>query len=314
MEVSRQSASETLHEIASLRPALKTILDAFAPLLDAQEALAQELAADLTKAQIQLPACQASRLSLGISLLSDQDLPDLATQYAKAAKTLAPYLEKIPALSQLHTPLAQAFAELTCAEQKSLREAVCTCQPGLLEDLAKKHKLDPLVFNLAGTFVVSSLLRGLSRASFEPSQEKPWDTNNTWQQGYCPVCGSYPVLAWLDKPVIDERNTYLHEGGGRKHLYCGICGNDWHFLRLACPACGVSESRQIEILTEETNPRGEAIDWCPKCKAYCPTVDMRERIQLPNLDAQALGMLHLELIAWEKKLKPLRASFWNTFA
>ncbi|MBO4335955.1 MAG: formate dehydrogenase accessory protein FdhE [Desulfovibrio sp.] len=314
MQVSRQSATETLNEIASFRPALKSILDAFAPLLEARDALAQEVMADLKNRQITLPACQASRLSLGVSLLSDQDLPDLGDSYAKVAQALVPQLEKIPALSQLPTPLAQVFQALSVEEQKTLCEAVCTNSPKLLTELATKYQLDTLVLNLAASFVVSTLLRGLCKASFEADQEKPWDTNNIWQKGYCPVCGSYPVLAWLDKPVIDERNTYLHEGGGRKHLYCGICGSDWRFLRLACPACGVSQSRQIEILTEETNTHGEALDWCTKCKSYCPTVDMRERINIPHLDAQALGMLHLELIAWEKKLKPLRASFWNTFA
>ncbi|MCR5813175.1 MAG: formate dehydrogenase accessory protein FdhE [Desulfovibrio sp.] len=314
MQVSRQSATETLNQIAAFRPALKTILDAFAPLLEAQDALAQELCQDLKTAQISLPACQASRLSLGVSLLSDQDLPDLAESYAKAAHALAPHLEKIPALSQLATPLAEVFTGLSLADQKTLREAVCSNSPKLLTDLAKKHNLDPLVLNLAASFVVSALLRGLCQASFDPSAENPWDSNNTWQQGYCPVCGSYPIIAWLDKPVIDERNTYLHEGGGRKHLYCGVCGSDWRFLRLACPSCGVSANRKIEILAEESNTHGEALDWCSQCRSYCPTVDIRERISLPHLEAQALGMLHLELVAHEKKLKPLRASFWNTFA
>lgn len=69
----------------------------------------------------------------------------------------------------------------------------------------------------------------------------------------------------------------------------------------------------MELLRESGPAHGERLDWCTKCKGYCPTVDLRERDTVPDPDALALGMLHLDMVASRKKLHPLRPSFWNTF-
>ncbi|MBQ7584872.1 MAG: formate dehydrogenase accessory protein FdhE, partial [Desulfovibrionaceae bacterium] len=173
------------------------------------------------------------------------------------------------------------------------------------------------VLHFMATFICQSLLKGLVLSNFEVQNlaaTLPWDAYNTWQQGYCPVCGSYPTLAWLDKAVVDERNPFLLEGGGKKHLHCGVCGANWRFLRLSCPNCGVAESKQIEIMTCADDTHGESLDWCNKCNFYLPTIDLRERPAIPNFEAQALGMLPLELLAKEQNLKPLRLSFWNSLS
>ena len=68
----------------------------------------------------------------------------------------------------------------------------------------------------------------------------------------------------------------------------------------------------MNILREEGPSHGERIDWCTECKAYCPIIDLREREKTPDMDAMALGMLHLDIVAADKKLIPLRHSFWNS--
>ena len=69
----------------------------------------------------------------------------------------------------------------------------------------------------------------------------------------------------------------------------------------------------MEILRESGKSRGERLDWCAKCKSYCPTVDLRECGEAPDMDAMALGMMHLDMVAAHKGLSPLKASFWNLF-
>lgn len=69
----------------------------------------------------------------------------------------------------------------------------------------------------------------------------------------------------------------------------------------------------MEMLRESKNAQGERLDWCTKCKTYCPSVDLRERDTTPNLDALALGLLHLDMVAAKKGLHPINPSFWNTF-
>ena len=48
-------------------------------------------------------------------------------------------------------------------------------------------------------------------------------------------------------------------------------------------------------------------------QSYCPTVDLRESGEVPDMDAMALGMMHLDMVAARKGLSPLKASFWNLF-
>ena len=144
-------------------------------------------------------------------------------------------------------------------------------------------------------------------------KEAPWNVEGTWRQGYCPVCGSGPSIAYLDRPVFDEKNAFLAGGGGKKHLHCSLCGTDWTFRRGACPFCGEEGAGVMEILKEAGNALGERLDWCTRCKTYCPTVDLRERDTAPDLDALALGMLHMDMVAAQKGLQPLHPAFWNTF-
>ena len=134
-----------------------------------------------------------------------------------------------------------------------------------------------------------------------------------WTQGYCPVCGSLPVIATLDKRVFDEKNAFLAGGGGKKRLHCGLCATSWTFRRSTCPSCGRQGNEVMEILRESEGANGERLDWCVHCKTYCPTVDLREREAVPDMDAMALGMLHLDMVASRRGLQPLRPSFWNMF-
>lgn len=316
----RQSPDMTIQDICRRRPALSSVLQAFSPILTCQEELSKYCAEELAKSGRTLPIPDAFRLRQGSPLLVDNKIPDCADLFAHCASSFVEPLSAIPALAGSMPSAAKFCTNLSQDEQMSLVSAVATNNVDLLENI---DKLDGLIaegtcdaqgFMFFVTFVVSSVLRGLSLVSFQNQDPTPWEENNVWQQGYCPVCGSYPQLAWLDRGKVDERNTYLLPGGARKHLHCGVCGTDWRFLRLACPVCGIAESKQIEMLSEEKDLHGEGIDWCTKCNAYLPTIDIRDRIAMPNLEAQALGMLHLELIAQEKHLHPIRSSFWNTFA
>ena len=55
------------------------------------------------------------------------------------------------------------------------------------------------------------------------------------------------------------------------------------------------------------------MEWCRYCQGYLPVVDLRERSSRPDMDALALGMMHLDIVAAEKGLHPLSPAFWNQF-
>lgn len=78
-----------------------------------------------------------------------------------------------------------------------------------------------------------------------------------WLKGFCPVCGSYPNMALLEKEE------------GKRYLSCGWCETKWRFNRLGCPYCLHDESQFFTL---------EGVDkyrvyFCEKCRGYLKTVD-----------------------------------------
>ncbi|MCR4666808.1 MAG: formate dehydrogenase accessory protein FdhE [Desulfovibrio sp.] len=309
---STKTPAETLTDIVKRRPALRSILEAFAPIYEEQEKQTERLVPVMKEKGLSLPVINPSRFNLGVSLLTEKNLPHFGPLLSDVASGMAAVLRTLPQFNGHTDGFDALFRELSVDDEEKLINACTKNDPSIVQELAKSHNMPLPNLMFAVEMIVPVLFRALRRRSLKDST--PWDENNMWQQGYCPVCGSYPTIAWLDKPVVDERNTYLSEGGGRKHLHCGVCGANWRFLRLGCPFCSVSKSKQLEMFSEEKNPYGESVDFCSDCHCYYPTVDLRERTELPNLDAQALGMMHLDIIAREKELTPLRHSFWNTFS
>ena len=199
----------------------------------------------------------------------------------------------------------------------ALAEAVLNETAESAENVGKiaEHLDMPVqVLLFAFSFMLGPVLRALVELSPHGNgKEAPWNVEGAWRQGYCPVCGSGPSIAYLDRPVFDEKNAFLAGGGGKKHLHCSLCGTDWTFRRGACPFCGEEGAGVMEILKEAGNALGERLDWCTRCKTYCPAVDLRERDTTPDLDALALGMLHMDMVAAKKGLQPIHPAFWNTF-
>ena len=320
MAVSRQTVAQTLADAVSWRPVLGPVLRAFEPLLSAQAELAETLAQTLAKkaaAGPALPEWRADRAGQGLSLLSGVKLAGGAGLLRASAEKLLPLLGAMEAMAP-HMPALEAFflgqrEEPSAAPEDSreaLAEALIANDRKAVARIAENAGLEPPVLGFVAGFVTTPVLRAITRALCGAGQG-PWNEGEFWQRGYCPVCGSLPSIAWLDKPVADDKNAYLAGGGGKKHLHCGLCGADWRFRRGACPACEEEGGGVIEILRESGPSHGERLDWCTKCKSYCPTVDLREREFTPDLEAAAIGMMHLDMVAARKKLRPLALSFWN---
>ncbi|WP_353117979.1 formate dehydrogenase accessory protein FdhE [Nitratidesulfovibrio sp.] len=313
MAAKRQSVADTLADVTARRPVLEPVLRVFEPLLSAGDALAGTLAETVREAGLRLPEQQWDRAQQGVSLLAGVALTGIAAPMRRAAEELLPLLTTIETVAP-HAESLRAFF-LRPVENGDTRDALAEAVVAgrSIESIAADGGVEPDVLAFVTGFVLSPVLHAMVADALPEDGEAPWDTDGAWQQGYCPVCGAFPTIAWLDKPMLDEKNAYLAGGGGKKHLHCSLCGAAWKFLRGACPSCGKEASGTMEMLREAEAARGERLDWCTKCNTYCPTVDLREREAAPNLDALALGMMHLDMVAARKKLRPLRPSFWNMY-
>ena len=316
MAVTRQTVAQTLEEVIAWRPVLAPVLRSFEPLLAAQEELVGALAESLKQQGVSLPQGQTARMEQGVSLLAGFTFAGAAPAVRRSAEKLLPLLCRMDAVVPYKAALADFFLKSDANGQQAedIVAAIASGNRDTLVALAEKIEVDPLVLHFAAGFIVAPVLRALVLQAAPADGETPWDAGDMWRQGYCPVCGALPTIGWMDKAVVDDKNAFLAGGGGKKHLHCGICGADWKFRRGACPACGEEGSGVMELLRESGSAtHGERLDWCTKCKSYCPSVDLREREFAPNLDALALGMMHLDMVAARRKLKPVKPSFWNMF-
>lgn len=317
MAATRQTVAQTLEEVIAWRPVLAPVLRSFEPLFSAQEELVGVLAENLKDQAAALPQGQTDRMDQGVSLLAGTTFAGFSPAVRTSAEKMLPLLSRMDAVVPHKEALADFFLKSDDTETQHVEELVAAVASGnkkAIQGLAEKIEVDPLVLHFVAGFVVAPVLHALTSLVASSGDEAPWDTGDVWRQGYCPMCGALPTMGWMDKPAIDDKNAFLAGGGGKKHLHCGTCGADWKFRRGACPACGEEVSGVMELLRESgTAAHGERLDWCTKCKSYCPAVDLREREFIPNLDALALGMMHLDMVAARRKLKPVKPSFWNMF-
>lgn len=327
MPATCQSLEQTLEELVSRRPVLEPVLRAFAPALAAQVELALELQPDLSAARLALPKMQAERAGQGASLLAGESLDGLEEALRKSARKLLPLLGELafiaghmPALEACFlTPVEQSVkgAAPLSGKAKDIRVQLAEAQVSGNREavlrIAEAGNIDPQVLDFVFGFVVAPVFRALASGVLADGGHFGAHGGGLWQQGYCPVCGAMPSIGWLDKAAIDEKNAFLAGGGGKKHLHCGVCGTNWHCKRAVCPACSEDGNGVMEVLRESGASHGERLDWCTKCRSYCPTIDLRECEHMPNLEAAAIGMMHLDMVAAQKNLHPLKPSFWNIF-
>jgi FdhE protein len=115
------------------------------------------------------------------------------------------------------------------------------------------------------------------------------NSDNPWDKGFCPVCGSAPGFSMLE----DE---------GNRLLFCGFCWHQWAAQRIYCPFCENKNYSSIHYYFSEKE-KNYRIDVCDSCKTYLKAVDQRntDRIIYPPLEFVA--SLHLDIKAQEMGFK-----------
>ena len=134
-----------------------------------------------------------------------------------------------------------------------------------------------------------NLLRAIIHATLQPfltSHSKALIGSvdqERWRRRYCPICGSQPDFAFLDK----ER--------GSRWLLCSRCDTEWVFKRLECPYCGTQDQKSLAYFTDDEGLYRLYV--CEQCKRYLKTIDLSqaksevllplERLYTLDLDSQA---------------------------
>jgi FdhE protein len=203
-------------------------------------------------------------------------------------------------------PLAIAFPSITPAVLQ-LREALekgdvdlesCTgaLVEGREEDIIKTASylgFQPTVLK----FILCQMLKPFVEKRTEGL--RPLIKDLPWHQGYCPICGAFPELSFIQG---DE---------GQRWLRCSLCGYDWRFDRMTCPYCGeINKSKEFTCVVGFEH---EWVELCPDCHRYIVGIDLRKQAVVTS-DVAAIGMVHLDIIAQQKGFSPIANCAWNMVA
>ncbi|MEF2144058.1 MAG: formate dehydrogenase accessory protein FdhE [Desulfovibrionaceae bacterium] len=298
-QIRSQSVEASLEQLRRNRPAYAELVDTFQPLLCARE----RLAAAFSEKCPAPPAANSAARRQGAHLLAGQDLLPWSDLLDASADTLLPILGQILNIPDLEQNFRAHLRGRGGSLAELARDRLAGDENALLRvSESMSMGAAPLSFILEN--IMAPVLSAIS------AQIKPLANWSEWAQPNCPVCGSLPSFAFLSlrEPVHTEQ---LVSGGGKKHLHCSLCGHDWRVRRDTCTACGSSETEQREIIHAEGVP-GERIEACGYCGSYCLCVDLRQYDAVPAPETVPLGLVHLDILAQGKKLRPLAWTVWNS--
>ena len=110
------------------------------------------------------------------------------------------------------------------------------------------------------------------------------------RRGRCPFCGGAP---W-----VSARREGSTMEGARRNLACSLCGGEWPFGRILCPACFEDDPRKLPSFQTEHHPQVR-IEACETCRRYVKSIDLSEDARpIPEVDD--LVSLSMDLWALEQ--------------
>jgi FdhE protein len=94
-----------------------------------------------------------------------------------------------------------------------------------------------------------------------------------WRRPYCPVCGSKPDFAYLERE------------NGARWLVCGTCSTEWQYQRMQCPFCFITDAKQLSFLSDDEGLY--RLYLCQHCKSYLKAIDLRKTTKkiIPGLES-----------------------------
>ncbi len=262
--------------VRELRPAYAEMLDFYGPLFMTQES---------SKNQIDIEPIRISDQELSVKIKEKFPLINSAE-----------FAIDIESSKKLFVSICEAATKTKAAMSATAGKILASIDATLdLETLFTsilKESDEPFEKAAKALSVEKNVLTFITYSSIKPSvtlcaeqlsvylkQQDPW------QKGYCPICGSSPVLSML-------------EGEGERSLICSFCWHKWPAKRVFCPHCDTTDSNILNYFFSE-NEKEYRVYTCENCKKYIKTIDMKnsERRIYPPLEH--VVTMHLDMKANE---------------
>ena len=154
---------------------------------------------------------------------------------------------------------------------------------------ATQMGLSPDVVWLVGELATAPLAHLIQARLFGPDEISGSETLRSaraeWDRGYCPACGSWPMLA---EYVDDERL-----------LRCSFCGIDWEMQSRRCAYCGEDGTAFRIGAADETHPE-RRLELCDQCSGYTKAVNVAAPTPFLLLALEDLETVALDRIAADR--------------
>jgi FdhE protein len=258
-------ASPSLHEAAALQGAILRTIYAAPPEVGTV-ALTQELAAE--KLRDGVPLLRGERLPLSV--------PAIEATILRLCRTVRE-LESAPGTVD---EIAAAI-ERQALQVETLVQAVLDGQLTAIHERAAELGVDG---EMLSTLLRFSLFPALLQFA---AQLATLQAAAPWQRGYCPICGSWPLLG-------------EHRGLEQmRFLRCGLCAAEWAVDRLLCPYCGSRDHEDLGYLHVENEDHKRAVT-CEQCHGYVKVLATLTPIPPIELAVHDLATIHLDMVAIER--------------
>jgi FdhE protein len=275
---STEDISRAAKALKRLRPAYQALLPFYEKVFIAQEN--SKGAVDLEAPQIS-PQMLAAKQQEALPLA---DISEFRVDVAAGADLMKQLFDITradhPAMAESATEIEAALAAGTLS-QETLFNRFLAADEGFFEDTARRSQIDK---NLLAFLTYHSLIPSLALYAEQLSHYLADPVQ--WLKGYCPVCGSRPGLAVIDRE-------------GRRFLHCSFCRQSWPTPRLFCPFCENDEAKSLLYLFSEQEKDLRA-DTCDRCKKYIKTVDSREAERIVYPPLEQVASLHLDINAQQQ--------------
>jgi FdhE protein len=275
-------------------PAVVAALDGLARLAEEDPSLAEAAAIQsaLLRAAAEGPALRAeaeldperaaAKLAAGFPLLRGEDLRLDADGFGRSFGRLAEAAARAG---------AQGAGAVTAAHRRGRIDAAALARAtlaGEAEAVARRAAELDLPADLLGALLRFGLFGPLSELA---ARLAPLREGRDWDEGYCPTCGGWPLLA--EQRGLEQL----------RFLRCGICATGWQADRLRCPFCGTRDHEQIAYLFVDGQDSRRAAT-CAECRGYLKVLNTLAPIPPYELPVHDLATLHLDLAALERGYAP----------
>jgi FdhE protein len=240
-----------------------------------------------------LPALSAesarAKLAAAIPLLRGEnvrvDLPAFSFRWAAVCTAVMRH-QNLEGGKSLQRALARGDSDSTRAPGRlEPVEMLASVLAGRPEDI--HHRADALGLDAGLTTAVLGLvlLPSLSQAR---AALAPFRQGAVWEHGYCPICGSWPLLG--EYRGLEQT----------RFLRCGLCAAEWEFPRSLCVFCSERDHRHLGYFGVEGEEARYRAATCETCRSYVKMAATLAPLSLPELLVANVATLHLDLAAADR--------------